>query len=178
MNHMDSYPHDDYSTYEDRSERARTVATRDVNTLRLRDLVPQPTRSHNRRAPVIINGEAVHETLRERLTRELRELEIAVTQLANQLAKRTEQLEHLKRFPDEDPGADGDTLQFEKNFPNSPDQRYSYVAHRVDGVYYLSGARSPQQLTWGELVDWMGLGVSEVYLLPAQTTRRRRKIIG
>lgn len=151
---------------------------RDVMDLRLKDLMSLAGRSHRRREPVIIEGEAIKETLRQRLERESRELEIAVTAIANQLAKRTMQLEHLKRFPAEDPFVNGDVVQFEKSFPHPPDKTYSYAAHRVNDLWYITGARSPQALSWDEFVSWMGLGVDEVWLLPRNQTGRRKKVIG
>lgn len=159
-------------------DNAGAQRVRNVMELRLKDLMSPTGRSHRRREPLVIEGQTVKETLRQRLERESRELEVAVTQLANQLAKRTAQLEHLKRFPLEDPFADGDTLQFEKSFPGTPDTKYSYVAHRVNDRWYVTGARSPQNLTWDEFVSWLGLGVDEVWLLPRTQTGRRRKVIG
>jgi hypothetical protein len=149
--------------------------TRNVLDLRIKDLVPDST-THRRREAVVIDGQPVKETLRERLTRESLELENAVMVLANQLAKRAEQLEHLNRFPEEDPFDDGTTLQFEKSFPHTPNATYSYAAHKVDGRWYLTGARSPQALTWDAFISWMGLGVSEVYKLGGKGGRR--KVIG
>jgi hypothetical protein len=136
---------------------------RDITALSVGELLAM-NRRHTRRTPVVIDGESVKETLRERLVRESRELETAVTALAGQLNRRTEQLEHLKRFPDEDPFDDGDVLSFDKKFPNG-DQRYSYVAHRVDDLWYVTGKRSPQGIPWDALVDWMGLGVAEIFKL-------------
>lgn len=155
------------------------VTRRDVRSLRLSELLPQANRSHTRRAPVVIDGEPVVETLRERLTREHAELEEALTVISGQLARRTKQLEHLKRFPEVDPFTDGTVLQFEKSFPNTPDNHYSYVAHRANGYWYLTGERSPQRITWEQLVSWMGLGVHTVYQLSVTGSRSgRRKVIG
>ena len=156
--------------------------TRDVLSLRVADLISPQNRPHRRREPVVIQGEAVSETMRERLTRETRELEVAIAALANQLAKRTEQLEHLKRFPEQDPFEDGTALQFDKSFPGTPDDKYSYLANRVDGLWYLTGARSPQAITWDQFVSWMGLGVDTVWQLNYQSATGRnlgkRKVIG
>src|SRR5688500_15870092 len=151
---------------------------RDVFRIPISDLLSQTTRSHRRRQPVIIGGRAVQETLRQRIKRETLELETAITVLAGQLTRRTEQLEHLNRFPLEDPSVDGTTLQFDRNFPANQDKRYSYVADRVEGRWYVTGARAPQGVTWDTLVDWMGLGVDEVYRLNAGPRAGRRKVIG
>lgn len=151
-----------------------SVPTRDVSRLTLADLLAQSRRSHGRRPAVEIDGQLVHETLRERLRRELRELEEAVTALAAQLDRRTKQLEHLNRFPEDDPFLDGDVIAFERNFPHG-DQRYSYAAQRADGLWYVTGNKSPNGVPWDKLVDWMGLGVDEVYKLG---NKGRRKIIG
>lgn len=115
------------------------------------------------------------ERLRDRLKRERDELEAALAAVAQRMARRDEQLAHLARFPDEDPFEDGVILHFEKTFPGS-DRSYSYVTHRVNGLYYLTGARSPQGVVWVELVDFMGLGVDEVYRVGVRGGRR--KVIG
>lgn len=143
---------------------------RDIRTLRLADLLPNP--AQRRRVPLVIAGEPVAETLRERITRETAELEQACMLLAGQLARRAEQLEHLKRYPEDDPFEDGDVLSFVKTFPNS-DQEYSYVAHRTQGLWYLTGRRSPQDISWSQLVDFMGLGVDVVWKLGGRGGRKR-----
>lgn len=159
----------------------RELRERDVTRLRVEELLGQTTgheRAHRRRVPVIINGEVIKETLKQRLTRELDELETAVTLLAGQMARRTRQLEHLKRFPETDPFEDGTVLQFDKTFPHSPDVPYSYVAHRADGHWYVTGARSPQRATWDQFVNWLGLGVEVVYQLNPGGRVGRKKVIG
>lgn len=155
------------------------VRTRNVAEMRIVDLlgaqavaVPRP---HRRRTPVVIDGVPVTENLRQRLTREKFELEEAVTQLAGQLARRTQQLEHLDRYPAADPFENGDVLQFDRKFPAS-DASYSYVAHKADERWYLTGGRSPQGVTWDELVSFMGLGVTEVWKLGGRGGRK--KVIG
>jgi len=129
-------------------------------------------------------GGKAPENLRERLLREKEELETAVTQLAGKLAERTRQLAHLRRYPEDDPFDDGVILRFEKKFPNS-DVRYSYVASRISGAWYLTGARSPQNISWDELVEFMGLGVDEVWQVNGIKRTRNgnsqqveRKVIG
>lgn len=109
-----------------------------------------------------VEGGSVRETLRERITRETDELEQAALLLAGQLTRRSEQLEALRKYPDDDPFEDGTVLRFAKRFPNS-DQEYSYVAHRVNGLWYQTGRRSPQGMNWDQFVDFMGLGVDAVY---------------
>jgi hypothetical protein len=150
------------------------VSIRDVSQLTMADLLAQSRRAHRRRPAVEIDGQLVRETLRERLRRESRELEEAVTALAAQLDRRTKQLAHLDRFPESDPFADGDVIAFERNFPHG-DQRYSYAAQRADGLWYVTGAKSPNGVSWDKLVDWMGLGVEQVYKL---SDKGRRKVIG
>lgn len=144
---------------------------RDVRSLRLSELIPMQ-RSHRRKPPVEIDGQAVVETLRERLDRETRELMAAASLISTQLGKRAEQLEHLKRFPVEDPFENGEVLRFEKVFPHG-DNVYSYVAHKTNDLWYLTGGRSPQGITWDKFVDWMGLGVEKVYRV-----RGGKKVIG
>lgn len=149
---------------------------RDINTLSVGDLAKRSRdMPHRRRQTVEINGVERRETLKERLRRERDEAEAAIMALAGKLVDRDKQLKHLERFPDEDPFIDGEVLFFEKSFPNTPDQKYSYTAVRIAGHFHVSGARSPQNVTWAELVDWMGLGVDEVYRLGESG---REKIIG
>lgn len=152
------------------------VRTRDVMGLRVNELLDlERRRAHTKRQPIMINGEAVKENLRQRLTREKAELEIALTQIAGQLTRRTEQVEHLNRYPNVDPCEDGAIITFEKKFPHG-DTLYSYVAHKADGRWYVTGERSPQGVSWDDLVDFMGLGVEKVYQIGGRGGRR--KIIG
>lgn len=157
---------------------AGPVPVRDVLRLTVEDLLARSGRSHTKRSPVIVDGVAVTETLKQRLTRELAELETAVTQIAGQMARRTRQLEQLNRFPEEDPFEDGTVLQFDKVFSHTPDAPYSYVAHRAAGRWYVTGVHSPQSATWEALVDWMGLGVETVYQLNPGGRVGRKKVIG
>lgn len=115
------------------------------------------------------------ETLREKLTRENQELGIAIVALVNQQAHRQAQLEKLKMFPEMDPFENGTFLTFEKNFPSNPDQRYSFMAHRAGGLWYVTGRRSPQGVTWEHFMNWMGLGVDEVFKMD---DNGRTKVIG
>ena len=115
------------------------------------------------------------ESLREKLRREHDEAAEAVLILAGQVARRARQLEHLERYPADDPFRDGTKLEFEKRFPGS-EQRYSYLALRAAGRWHITGARSPQNVTWFEFVDFMGLGVDEVFSIG--TRGGRRKVLG
>lgn len=120
------------------------------------------------------------ERLRDRLKREHTELSSALAVIAAKLARREEQLAKLAKYPEDEPFTDGAILRFEKKFPNSP-QRYSYIAMRADGAWYVTGGRSPQGITWEQLVDFMGLGVDEVYHVNALTAggrQREQKVIG
>lgn len=125
------------------------------------------------------DGPAEGETLRQRLTRERDDLEAAVAALAAKLARRTAQLEHLDRFPNVDPFADGDVLEFERTFPGS-DQAYRYVALRAEGRWFLTGQRAPQNCSWDRFVAFMGLGVAAVYKIADASGRsvRRTKVLG
>lgn len=153
------------------------VRTRNVIEMRLADLLGvSPTgRLRRRREPVLLGGEPVVENLRQRLTRERAELELAVAAIASQLARRTDQLAHLDRYPAADPFENGDILQFEKTFP-SGDASYTYVAHKAGERWYLTGSRAPQGITWDELVSFMGLGVAEVWKVGGKGGRK--KVIG
>jgi hypothetical protein len=160
------------------ADEQRTVATRDVNSLTVGQLTQRSSDlPHRKREAVVIDGVAKHETLKQRLTREAKEAEQAILTLAGKLSRRQEQLKHLERFPDEDPFVDGTTLIFQKGFPSNPDQKYSYSAVRADGLYYVTGNRSPNGLAWDQFVNWMGLGVDEVYrVTPAKGSVK--KVIG
>lgn len=148
--------------------------TRDVARLRVDELTQRSVDlPRQRRTPVLIDGESVEETLRVRLERETKELLSAAEMITQQLARRASQLEHLKRFPAEDPFNDGEVLRFEKAFPHTPDKKYSYVASRIDSLWYITGTRSPQAITWDKFVNWMGLGVSEIFRV-----RTNKKVIG
>lgn len=154
------------------------VPTRDVNSLTVGQLTERSRDlPHRKREPIVIDGIVTRETLRERFTREIAEADEAILALAGKRAERSRQLAHLKRFPDEDPFADGTTLIFQKGFPSNPDQKYSYSAVRADGLWYVTGSRSPQGYTWDQFVNWMGLGVDEVYrVTPAKGSVK--KVIG
>lgn len=115
------------------------------------------------------------EALRDRLVRERDSLEAGLAAVAVQLARRNEQIAHLDRYPAEDPFADATTLEFVKRFPNS-DREYTYVARRIDGLWYLTGGRSPQAVDWPGLVEFMGLGVDQVFQLGGRGGRR--KVLG
>lgn len=102
------------------------------------------------------------ERLRDRIERETIELEQAAQVMARLLNKRSSELERLAMYPEEDPFDDETVLRFEKRFP-AGDRRYTYVATKVKGLWYMTGGRSPQNLEWDDLVDFMGLGVDEVF---------------
>jgi len=155
-----------------------SVPMRDVTRLTVRELAQRSSDlPHRKREPVVIDGVAKKETLKQRLQREAKEAETAILTLAGKLARREAQLKHLERFPDEDPFTDGTTLIFQKSFPHSPDTKYSYSAVRANELWYVTGDRSPQGVTWDEFVSWMGLGVDEVYrVTPAKGSIK--KVIG
>ena len=151
-------------------------ATRDIGDLTVNELVRRwrDIPSH-RRKPLVLGGKVVKETLRQKLTRELTELETAIVALATQRAHREAQLEKLKIFPNEDPFTDGTILMFEKNFPSNPDAKYTFSAVRAGGLWHVTGNRSPNEATWEHLVNWMGLGVDEVWKVDQNG---RTKVIG
>lgn len=154
------------------------VPTRDVNSLTVRELAQRSgDLPHRKRPAVVIDGVVRKETLKQKLQREAKEAETAILALAGKLSRRQEQLKHLERFPDEDPFADGTTLIFQKGFPSNPDTKYAYSAVRADGLWYVTGNRSPQGITWDEFVNWMGLGVDEIYRVTA-AKGSVKKVIG
>lgn len=151
---------------------------RNVNSLTVGQLAQtSDSLPHRKRPAVTIDGATVKETLKQRLAREAKEAETAMLVLAGKLTRRQEQLKHLERFPDKDPFADGTTLIFQKSFPSTPDTKYSYSAVRANDLWYVTGDRSPQGMTWEQFVSWMGLGVDEVYrVTPAKGSVK--KVIG
>lgn len=154
------------------------VPTRDVNELTVGQLAQRSSDlPHRKREPITINGVIKKETLKERLKRELAECDEAILALAGKRADRRRQIEHLERFPDDDPFVDGTTLIFQKSFPSNPEQKYSYSAVRADGLWYVTGARSPQGFTWNQFVNWMGLGVDEIHRVTA-AKGSVKKVIG
>lgn len=147
---------------------------RDVGTMTVNDLVRRwsDMPSHVRKQLTADKKE----TLRAKLTREAAELEVAIVALAAQRAHREAQLEKLKMFPEEDPFGDGTFLTFEKNFPSNPDQKYTYMATRAGGLWYVTGKKTPQGVTWEHFVNWMGLGVDEIFRI--DQNNGRVKVIG
>lgn len=137
---------------------------RDVYTLSVAELVGVDARNRRQRVTRLTVEGGGTETLRQRINRERQELTDAITAIAAQLSRRTSQLTQLDAFPADDPCENGDTLRFEMTFPSSPDKAYSYAAIRIEGMFYVSGARSPQGVTWSEFVDWCGLGVRSIKL--------------
>jgi len=112
-------------------------------------------------------------SLRERIQAEHDALERTLVAVADRLRRKAEQLAQLDSWPIDDPFQDGDRLQFEKSFPGTPDKRYSYLALRVDGRYHITGARSPQNITWEQFVNWAGLGVNTVYKIGPKGGKRK-----
>lgn len=141
---------------------------RDVRTLKIGDLAPDAdhrTKAYRREG----------EGLVARLKREHAEIAEAILVLAGQLARRARQIEHMDRYPAEDPFPEGTRLEFKKRYPGS-DQEYTYLALKAGERWHLTGARSPQNVTWKKLVGFMGLGVETVYKIGPRGGRR--KVIG
>jgi hypothetical protein len=122
-------------------------------------------------------------TLKERKGIELNGLLAAAELLTKQIEKVSTQIATLSRFPDEDPYVDGTQLRFKRNFPGG-DQVYTYGAIRANDVWYTTGARGLNGVTWGALVNWLGLGLvgnievvynpAEVEAVQAVATRKPR----
>jgi hypothetical protein len=115
-------------------------------------------------------------SLRERKQLELQGLLVAAEALEKRITKVTMQIETLSRFPDEDPYEDGTTLEFTRDFPNG-EKTYDYSARRANGVWYVTGTRSPNGVRWSEFINWLGLGlVGELkVMVPQKPTRAPRK---
>lgn len=90
-----------------------------------------------------------------------------------------EELAKIDRFP-QDTFANGTVIKFDKLFDISWEQYdrceqaerdsitvYTYAAIKANGYWYCSGQpnRSPQRVHWDALIEWMGDGVKEVWLL-------------
>lgn len=160
-----------HTTWADLLNRA---VQRDVRALSVGELTRvSADYPHKRRPPTIVDGVEIKETLKERLKRETDELLAVASLIAEKLGRRAAQLEHLNRFPDEDPFKDGKVLKFEKSFPHSPDDKYPYVASKINGLWYTTGARSPQGVDWSAFVSWLGLGVDEMFCV-----KTGKKVIG
>jgi hypothetical protein len=97
-------------------------------------------------------------SLKERKVTQLNGLLTAAELLTKQIEKVSTQIATLSRFPDEDPYVDGTQLRFKRNFPGG-DQVYTYGAIRANDVWYTTGARGLNGVTWGALVNWLGLGL-------------------
>lgn len=109
-------------------------------------------------------------TLKERKGIELNGLLAAAELLTKQIEKVSTQIATLSRFPDEDPYVDGTQLRFSRNFPGG-DQVYTYGAIRANDVWYTTGARGLNGVTWAALINWLGLGLVsdiEVVYNPAE----------
>lgn len=63
----------------------------------------------------------------------------------------------LKDYGDGSLFSDGQVLSFERTFIGS-DQVWRYAAVRSGGRWWLTGAKSPQGLTWEQLVLWLVSG--------------------
>ena len=101
-------------------------------------------------------------TLLERLEQEAADLENSLASVSAQLAKRQAQIEELRRYPEDDPFANDTVLRFKKVFPSDLDKKYTYTASKVEGLWYVTGAKSPDGVEWDELVSWLGLGVTDI----------------
>lgn len=121
--------------------------------------------------------EPQRETMYDRFVREADELENTIISMTTKLNRRHEQIARLREFPAGDPCEDTDMLRFEKTYPNS-DKAYMYAAVRVDGLYHLTGDKSPDRMTWSELVEWMGVGVDPKQIDVISGRNRPRKMIG
>jgi hypothetical protein len=97
-------------------------------------------------------------TLKERKAIELNGLLAAAELLTKQIEKVSSQIATLSRFPEEDPYVDNTQIRFTRNFPGG-DQTYTYGAVRANGVWYTTGAKGLNGVTWAALINWLGLGL-------------------
>lgn len=166
---MDGYTYDPNDMFQ-------PVVRRAIDNLSIAELVRRSSDyGHRRRPALVVDGEVVHETLRQRLAREAVELEEAIVALSGKLADRRRQLKSLERFPEtDDELPDGTVITFTKSFPNSPDKHYQYSAVRTNARWSVTGKRAPQNVTWDKLIDWMGLGVDDIYVVPVDTKALRK----
>lgn len=162
--------YDTYSTGEITWSPAGKVRRAHVRGAGTRDLVD--TIRDNLNAAVVATSVKSRRPLAERIAAERDALEEMMETIAQRYARKTAQLKQLERWPDEDPFEDGDRLEFTKTFPNS-DRSYTYLALKADGLFHITGARSPQGVTWPEFVEWCGLGVETVWKIGGKGGRRR-----
>lgn len=101
--------------------------------------------------------------LKDRLIAERDDLEKSLTTISAQLTRRNEQIAELERYPEVDPYTDDTVLRFKKAFASNPDKKYTYTASKVEGLWYVTGPKSPDGVDWTELVIWMGLGVTDIF---------------
>jgi hypothetical protein len=136
---------------------------RDVRALTLGELARSSHDMPHRKRVLVIEGVEIVETLEQRLVREAEELEEAIEALAGKLARRRKQIAQVQRYPKTDPFEDGQTIEFDKVFPGTPERPYPYSARRAEGLWYVTGARSPQGVSWVEFIEWLGVGVEQIY---------------
>lgn len=124
--------------------------------------------------------ERTYGNLKERKLEELNGLLVAADLLEKRITKVTNQIKILDGFPTEDPYDNGTVLSFKRNFPNGT-KVYDYSATKANDVWYVTGDRSPNGVTWDNFVNWIGLGlvgelkVMRVTATPRKSTPRKRK---
>lgn len=63
-----------------------------------------------------------------------------------------EEIRKLDAYPEDDL-PDGSIISFDKTFGLHINV-YNYAAIKVEGLWYLTGTKSPKAYTWDELVTW------------------------
>ena len=77
-------------------------------------------------------------------------------QLKRQIERAESELERLAKRPKE-PEDDGAVVYIDVSFKNNSynNKNYTYIAHKAgNGMWYLSGNKSPNGVTWDYMLDW------------------------
>jgi hypothetical protein len=89
------------------------------------------------------------------------------------LARRIRQIEQelaaLDQFPDQDPHEDGTILRVVTS-ETAATHAYTYIATRINGLWYTTGRTGPYKASWAKLVEWLvsrAETVEQVYPRPS-----------
>ena len=73
--------------------------------------------------------------------------------LVDELVRIEQQVDVIEKLGEEDEWADDTVLSFHKKFPSSG-QEYTYVAYKVNGLWYLSGTHGAK-LSWRQMINFI-----------------------
>lgn len=119
---------------------------------------------------------SIRGTREQAVARELREAKARVARDQEKIDRLEARFAGLRRvreaLGDEDPCDNGDILVIERTFESGPGVatgRYSYVALRVNGRYYVTGSGMSDRYTWSRLIEWLGGDAVSVVRVKAKT---------